>query len=84
MAIREVDVILYCGQPSTTSGDVCQDIAQSEDDCTLLSSTEGGEYVCYKVRKSFFLASCILFKQNLSTWDAMMTIHSNLITHLFS
>ncbi len=56
MAIREVDVILYCGQPSTTSGDVCQDMAQSEDDCTLLSSTEGGEYVCYKIRKSFFFS----------------------------
>ncbi len=53
MAIREVDVILYCGQPSATSGDVCQDNAQSEDDCTLLSSTEGREYRSYKNRKYF-------------------------------
>ncbi len=76
MAIREVDVILYCGQPSATSGDVCQDNAQSEDDCTLLSSTEGREYRSNKKQEVLFAALNSIL-QNLSTSDATMTIHSD-------
>ncbi len=46
MLIRELEVILYCGQPSTASGDVCQEDVEAEDDCALLDNAEGREWCC--------------------------------------